>query len=69
MNIAPVLRYTVLGLSALVMIAGIMVIAGLLVPRNFPDQYRVVVGAVVFLYGAYRFAIMYYRGKRDDDEE
>jgi hypothetical protein len=43
------------------MIAGVLVMAGFLVPRNFPEQYGVLMGVVIFLYGAYRFALTYFR--------
>ena len=49
MNIPAVLKYSVLAVSALAMVVGVLVMAGYLVPRYFPEQYRVVIGAVVFL--------------------
>ena len=61
MNHRAVFRYTILAVSALVMGAGVLVVAGVLVPRNLPEQYGVLLGIVVFLYGAYRFAITYFR--------
>ena len=69
-NVAALLRYTALALSALAMVVGAMVITGYLVPKYFPEQYRVVIGAVVFLYGAYRFVIVLFRGRgtRHDEE-
>jgi hypothetical protein len=70
MNIPAVLKYAVLAVSALAMVVGVLVMAGSLVPRYFPEQYRVVIGAVVFLYGAYRFALTYFRNKpyKNDEE-
>jgi hypothetical protein len=53
------LRYTVLGISSAAMGFGILVIAGLLVPQNLPEQFRVIAGSVVFLYGLYRFVVAY----------
>jgi hypothetical protein len=64
MNVMEVLKYTVLVISAAAMLLGVLIIAGVLVPRNFPDQYRVVMGVVVFLYGLYRFVIAYTRSPR-----
>ena len=69
MNVSSVLKYAVLAVSALAMVVGVMVMAGYLVPRYFPEQYRVVVGAVVFLYGAYRFALTYFRNKPYNNDE
>jgi len=67
MNVAEVLKYTILVISAAAMLLGVLIIAGVLVPRNFPDQYRVIMGIVVFLYGLYRFVIAYTRSLRRDD--
>jgi hypothetical protein len=69
MNVNVVLRYVVLVLSSGAMVIGVLVMAGML-HVNFPDQFRVVVGAVVFLYGGYRFAISYFRNPyRSGDED
>jgi hypothetical protein len=43
------------------MVVGLLVIVGVLVPKNLPDQYGVLIGAVIFLYGAYRFSIAYFK--------
>jgi hypothetical protein len=64
MNVTEVLKYTILTVSAAAMLLGVLIIAGVLVPRNFPDQYRVIMGIVVFLYGLYRFVIAYTRSPR-----
>ncbi len=56
-----VMRYTILVVSAAVTVVGLLVIIGILEPRGFPEQYRVLLGAVVTLYGIYRFVIAYYR--------
>lgn len=61
MNHAVVFRYTILTVSGLAMAAGILIMAGILVPRNLPEQYGILIGIVVFLYGAYRFAVAYFR--------
>ena len=63
MNVPSVLKYGVLVVSTVVMIVGVLVIIGVLIPRYFPEQYRVIMGAVVFLYGAYRFALTYFRNQ------
>ena len=60
MNYQTVFRYTILAISSLAMAIGILISVGVL-PINFPDQYRVLMGIVIFLYGGYRFAIAYFR--------
>ncbi len=61
MNIAMVFRSTILIISAAAMVVGVLIIVGLLVPRNFPEEFRVIMGIVIVLYGAYRFMITVYR--------
>ncbi len=67
MNVMSVLRYTVLVVAAAAMVVGVLVIAGILVPTAFPEQYRVLMGILVFLYGLYRFVLAYIRqpGRRE----
>lgn len=70
MNISLVLRVSVLAVSALAMVVGVLVMAGFLVPKYFPEQYVVIIGAVIFLYGAYRFALTFFRHRAlNRDEE
>lgn len=56
-------RYVILVLSAVAMIFGVLVMLGVFVPARgeFPEYYRYVIGAVITLYGLYRFMISYYR--------
>lgn len=68
MNMSLIIRYTILILSAGAMVVGVLVVAGFLVPRHLPDQFRVVMGIVVFLYGAYRFSITFFQRQRDTRE-
>jgi len=56
-----VLKYAVLLASAAVIGAGVLVLAGVLVPRNVPEEWRVLSGVVLVLYGLYRFVIAYVR--------
>jgi hypothetical protein len=45
------------------MVAGVLIMMGLLVPRNagLGEEFRIVSGGVVFLYGLYRFLVSWYR--------
>ena len=63
MDVTSILRTLVLVLSTGAMLAGIAVMIGMLVPRNVPEQFRFMIGIVIFLYGAYRFVVGYYRRK------
>jgi prolipoprotein diacylglyceryltransferase len=56
-----VARIVILVLSAGAMVIGALVIVGVLVPRNLPEDFRLITGVVVFLYGLYRFVVEYVR--------
>jgi ABC-type uncharacterized transport system permease subunit len=60
MNVALVARYTILVVSAAAVVLGVLIIVGWLVPRFFPEQFRVIMGVVIVLYGVYRFVVTYY---------
>jgi hypothetical protein len=66
MNVMGIVRYVILALSASAVVGGVLIMADLLVPvqGTLPEQYRIIIGAVVALYGAYRFVIAYYRPTR-----
>lgn len=69
-SFSSVMRYVAMTISVAAMGAGVVIIGGWL-PTTFPEQYRVIIGAVVFLYGAYRFVIVFFRGRginRVDEE-
>ena len=64
MNVPDVLRVITLVLSSAAMGFGIVIASGIAAPPNIPQQFRVILGVVMILYGAYRFVVAYYR-KRD----
>lgn len=65
MDLAGILRIIILVLSTGAMLAGIAVMLGFLVPRNIPGEFHLLIGATIFLYGAYRFVVGFFR-KRDE---
>jgi len=64
LDISRVLNVVVMVLSSAVMLVGVLAIVGMLVPVYIPEQYRIIVGVVVFLYGLYRFVLSYFRLQR-----
>jgi hypothetical protein len=66
MDVMGIARYAVLALSAAAMVFGVLIILGVLVPVQgvLPDQYRIIAGAVVVLYGLYRFVIAVQKATR-----
>lgn len=59
-----ILNLVVMVLSAAVMLVGVLAMVGLLIPVYIPQEYRIIVGVVVFLYGLYRFVLSYFRLQR-----
>jgi hypothetical protein len=60
-GIVKAMHYVILALSGAAVAFGVLVIAGVLVPRTLPEEFRVVVGVVIALYGLYRIVIEYTR--------
>lgn len=59
-----IVRYVILALSLGVMAIGLTVMTGLVMLRSIPSDYRLVAGAVIFLYGLYRFVVAIVRAPR-----
>jgi len=55
------LRYVILALATGAMAIGILIIVGVLEVQTVPEQFRVILGVVVCLYGLYRFVVEYVR--------
>jgi len=64
MSVPSVLRIITLVLASSAMVCGILVVGDILAPPNIPDQFRIILGVVVFLYGAYRFVITFYQKQK-----
>ena len=64
MKISRVTELIAMVISAAVMLVGVLAMVGLLIPRYVPEQFRLLVALVVFLYGLYRFVLSYSRLKR-----
>ncbi len=56
-----VVRYVILALSTGAMASGTLIIGGVFEVQTVPEQFRVILGVVVFLYGLYRFVVEYVR--------
>ncbi len=61
MTVDRIVRYTVMILAAAVALAGILVMTGVLINAAVTGHVRIAMGAVIFLYGAYRFTVAYFR--------
>jgi hypothetical protein len=61
MTVERIVRFTVMILAAAVALAGILVMTGVLTNAAISGEFRLAAGAVIFLYGAYRFTVAYFR--------
>jgi len=61
-----IVRYVILVLLAGAMACGVLIMLGVLVPvrSDLPAEYRIIFGAVIVLYGLYRFVITFNRPRR-----
>jgi hypothetical protein len=64
-NFNMVIRYAILALSSALMVLGVIVTAGFMVPRYLPEEYRFLLGIIVFLYGAYRFSVAFFGHRKE----
>lgn len=66
MKSMEIMRYLILTLSAAAMAFGILVMIGVLVPVDnaFSGNLRILIGAVIVLYGMYHFLVSYHRRSR-----
>ncbi len=55
--------------AAIVLISGIVIILGIGFPRYIPNNYRVILGIVLVLYGVYRAATLWGKQRNERREE
>ena len=68
MTVERIVRLTVMILAAAVALAGILVMTGVLSNAAIPGEFRLAMGAAVFLYGVYRFTVAYFRRTERKDK-
>ena len=52
--------------GGIVLLAGILVISGYIVPSYVPENFRLIAGFVLILYGLYRPAMIYIKSKNEE---
>jgi len=67
MTVDRIVRFTVMILAAGVAMAGILVMTGVLINAAITEEYRIIAGAAIFLYGVYRFTVAYFRRSHRKD--
>jgi hypothetical protein len=68
MTVERIVRLIVMILAAAVALAGILVMTGVLSNAAIPGEFRLAMGAAVFLYGVYRFTVAYFRRTERKDK-
>jgi uncharacterized membrane protein len=58
-----------IAIRAMFIVIGVMLIWGLFNLRNIAPQFRIMMGAVFILYGAFRIVTLLIRKKEDGDRE
>lgn len=61
-----IVQYLILALSAAAMVFGVLVMIGVFIPVDiaFSGNLRILIGAVIMLYGMYHFLVSYHRRSR-----
>jgi hypothetical protein len=62
-----VMRIAVMALASVVAIVGVVIMTGLLVRPGIPENIRIILGATVFLYGAYKFTVSLFKKPEKDN--
>jgi hypothetical protein len=55
------MQWALLAAWSVAVVAGVLVMTGYLAPREMTREHGMVLGAVITLYGVYRWVITYYR--------
>jgi len=67
MRIERLVRFAIMILAGAVALAGILVMTGVLANAAINGQFRIAMGAAIFLYGVYRFTVAYFRRPEQRD--
>ena len=55
--------------AGLVLIVGIIVLTGSLIPSSVPENYRVVLGIVMVIYGTYRIVMIWMKQRQERNKD
>ncbi len=68
MNAGKLFGYLAYLLSAVFFFGGLFVIFGVFLPSRVPEQFRIMLGIVLMLWGIYRFVVTYTKSRQLDNE-
>jgi hypothetical protein len=55
--------------AGLVLIVGIIILTGSLIPSSVPENYRVVLGIVMVVYGTYRIVMIWMKQRQERNKD
>jgi len=69
MNAQLILRIVGSVTAGLILIVGIVILVGWLIPSSVPEHYRTVLGIVMVIYGTYRIIMIWKKQRRERGED
>ena len=68
MDLQLVLRIISFVTASLVLIVGILVATGIMMPAYIPDNFRIIMGIAMIMYGIYRIAMLWLKRQKVDSD-
>jgi prolipoprotein diacylglyceryltransferase len=62
-----IMKYFAYLIAVLFISLGIAILAGYLIKDSAPSQFRIMIGIVLILYGAFRFTVTFFKKKETSD--
>ncbi len=56
-----IMKYFAFAISILFVLLGIAILAGFIMNKGLPNQFRIMVGIVLVLYGVFRFLMTFFK--------
>ena len=55
--------------AGLVLIVGIIILTGSMIPSSVPENYRIVLGVVMVIYGSYRIVMIWMKQRQERNKD
>jgi cytochrome c biogenesis protein CcdA len=69
MNAQLILRIVSFFTAGLILVVGIVILVGSLMPAYIPEQYRWIMGVVLVIYGTYRLFMIWMKARKEKREQ
>ncbi len=60
-----IMKYLAYAVASIFILFGAAILAGYFMSDNLPSQYRIMMGAVLLLYGIFRIVSTFFKGRND----